>query len=265
MALRAQRLTLHGLVWGGDGQGQGRERPGPGRGAGPQGRGCGCAGAAPSGLSASLSRLQMFVGLLFWFQFYCGFSASAMIDQWYLIFFNLLFSSLPQLVTGVLDKDVPADVLLTEPQFYKSGQNMEVSLPAPPSPPNSLRGTRKAGFNGRLGGAGHQHVNPRGRPDTEDPRVRVEDSVLGAQLFDFNIRASTMEFETVTFMKCSREPTHRGRQHPDKVGAEGLGLGSPPQNVAPPTLGTGTRVAPEPGKADLLVLCPRSTGPGPSG
>lgn len=73
----------------------------------------------------------MFVGLLFWFQFHCGFSASAMIDQWYLIFFNLLFSSLPQLVTGVLDQDVPADVLLTEPQLYKSGQNMEVSLPAP--------------------------------------------------------------------------------------------------------------------------------------
>nr|XP_021508126.1 probable phospholipid-transporting ATPase VA [Meriones unguiculatus] len=67
----------------------------------------------------------MFVGLLFWFQFYCGFSASAMIDQWYLIFFNLLFSSLPQLVTGVLDKDIPADMLLREPQLYKSGQNME--------------------------------------------------------------------------------------------------------------------------------------------
>ncbi|XP_021105831.1 probable phospholipid-transporting ATPase VA isoform X2 [Heterocephalus glaber] len=71
----------------------------------------------------------MFVGLLFWFQFYCGFSASAMIDQWYLIFFNLLFSSLPQLVTGVLDKDVPADVLLTEPQLYKSGQEMEEYRP----------------------------------------------------------------------------------------------------------------------------------------
>ncbi|XP_023379650.1 probable phospholipid-transporting ATPase VA, partial [Pteropus vampyrus] len=71
----------------------------------------------------------MFVGLLFWFQFHCGFSASAMIDQWYLIFFNLLFSSLPQLVTGVLDQDVPADVLLTEPQLYKSGQNMEEYRP----------------------------------------------------------------------------------------------------------------------------------------
>ncbi|CAO2614404.1 Phospholipid-transporting ATPase VA [Lemmus lemmus] len=71
----------------------------------------------------------MFVGLLFWFQFFCGFSASAMIDQWYLIFFNLLFSSLPQLVTGVLDKDVPADMLLREPQLYKSGQNMEEYRP----------------------------------------------------------------------------------------------------------------------------------------
>ena len=55
-----------------------------------------------------------------------------MIDQWYLIFFNLLFSSLPQLVTGVLDKDVPADVLLTKPQLYKTGQNMEVKPPFPP-------------------------------------------------------------------------------------------------------------------------------------
>ncbi|XP_032115853.1 probable phospholipid-transporting ATPase VA isoform X1 [Sapajus apella] len=71
----------------------------------------------------------MFVGLLFWFQFFCGFSASAMIDQWYLIFFNLLFSSLPQLVTGVLDRDVPADALLTRPQLYRSGQNMEEYRP----------------------------------------------------------------------------------------------------------------------------------------
>ncbi|XP_041609606.1 phospholipid-transporting ATPase VA isoform X3 [Vulpes lagopus] len=33
------------------------------------------------------------------------------------------------LVTGVLDKDVPADVLLTAPQLYKSGQNMEEYRP----------------------------------------------------------------------------------------------------------------------------------------
>ncbi|XP_064412976.1 phospholipid-transporting ATPase VA [Latimeria chalumnae] len=71
----------------------------------------------------------MFVGLLFWYQFYCGFSGSAMIDQWYLIFFNLLFSSIPQLVTGVLDKDVSPEVLLAVPQLYKSGQDSKEYKP----------------------------------------------------------------------------------------------------------------------------------------
>ncbi|KAJ7319678.1 hypothetical protein JRQ81_019189 [Phrynocephalus forsythii] len=71
----------------------------------------------------------MFVALLFWYQFYCGFSGSSMIDQWYLIFFNLLFSSLPQLIVGVLDKDVPADILTAVPQLYTSGQNMEEYQP----------------------------------------------------------------------------------------------------------------------------------------
>ncbi|XP_069060376.1 phospholipid-transporting ATPase VA [Pleurodeles waltl] len=71
----------------------------------------------------------MFVALLFWYQFFCGFSGSAMIDQWYLVFFNLFFSSLPQLITGVLDKDVPAEVLLAVPHLYKSGQNMQEYQP----------------------------------------------------------------------------------------------------------------------------------------
>ncbi|XP_066478678.1 phospholipid-transporting ATPase VA [Tiliqua scincoides] len=71
----------------------------------------------------------MFVALLFWYQFYCGFSGSSMMDQWYLIFFNLFFSSLPQLISGVLDKDVPADILVAVPQLYTSGQNMEEYQP----------------------------------------------------------------------------------------------------------------------------------------
>ncbi|XP_075056216.1 phospholipid-transporting ATPase VA [Mixophyes fleayi] len=71
----------------------------------------------------------MFVALLFWYQFYCGFSGSAMIDQWYLIFFNLLFSSTPQLVTGILDKDLPGDMLIAVPELYRSGQTMEEYKP----------------------------------------------------------------------------------------------------------------------------------------
>lgn len=69
---------------------------------------------------------QMFVALIFWYQFYCGFSGSAMVDQWYLIFFNLMFSAFPQLITGTLDKDVSAETLQQLPQLYVNGQNSEV-------------------------------------------------------------------------------------------------------------------------------------------
>ncbi|XP_077964828.1 phospholipid-transporting ATPase VA isoform X3 [Gasterosteus aculeatus] len=71
----------------------------------------------------------MFVALIFWFQFYCGFSGSAMIDQWYLIFFNLMFSAFPQLITGTLDKDVSAETLQRLPQLYVNGQNSEEYKP----------------------------------------------------------------------------------------------------------------------------------------
>ncbi|XP_067841895.1 phospholipid-transporting ATPase VA [Heptranchias perlo] len=71
----------------------------------------------------------MFVALLFWYQFFCGFSGSAMIDQWYLIFFNLLFSSIPQLITGILDKGVSAETLVALPHLYKSGQHSEEYKP----------------------------------------------------------------------------------------------------------------------------------------
>lgn len=49
-----------------------------------------------------------------------------MIDQWYLIFFNLMFSAFPQLITGTLDKDVSAETLQQLPQLYVNGQNSEV-------------------------------------------------------------------------------------------------------------------------------------------
>lgn len=49
-----------------------------------------------------------------------------MIDQWYLIFFNLMFSAFPQLITGTLDKDVSAETLQQLPQLYMTGQNSEV-------------------------------------------------------------------------------------------------------------------------------------------
>ncbi|XP_063777045.1 phospholipid-transporting ATPase VD [Pseudophryne corroboree] len=67
----------------------------------------------------------MFVTLLFWYQFFCGFSGTSMTDFWMLILFNLLFTSVPPIIYGVLDKDVSADTLLVLPELYKSGQTSE--------------------------------------------------------------------------------------------------------------------------------------------
>lgn len=49
-----------------------------------------------------------------------------MSNSWVLIFFNLLFTSAPPLLYGVLDKDVSVDTLLSLPQLYKAGQNSQV-------------------------------------------------------------------------------------------------------------------------------------------
>uniref|UniRef100_A0A8C8VG02 Phospholipid-transporting ATPase n=1 Tax=Pelusios castaneus TaxID=367368 RepID=A0A8C8VG02_9SAUR len=67
-----------------------------------------------------------YVSLLFWYQFFCGFSGATMIDYWQMIFFNLFFTSMPPILFGILDKDVSAETLLSLPELYKSGQNSEI-------------------------------------------------------------------------------------------------------------------------------------------
>ncbi|NXU63055.1 AT10D ATPase, partial [Horornis vulcanius] len=59
-----------------------------------------------------------YVNLLFWYQFFCGFSGTSMTDYWILILFNLLFTSVPPIIYGVLDKDASAEILMELPQLY---------------------------------------------------------------------------------------------------------------------------------------------------
>ncbi|XP_033070645.1 probable phospholipid-transporting ATPase VD isoform X4 [Trachypithecus francoisi] len=73
--------------------------------------------------------MQAYVNLLFWYQFFCGFSGTSMTDYWVLIFFNLLFTSAPPVIYGVLEKDVSAETLMQLPELYKSGQKSEAYLP----------------------------------------------------------------------------------------------------------------------------------------
>lgn len=53
-----------------------------------------------------------------------------MTDYWMLIFFNLLFTSAPPVIYGVLEKDVSAETLMQLPELYKSGQKSEVGAKA---------------------------------------------------------------------------------------------------------------------------------------
>uniref|UniRef100_A0A8C6XW15 Phospholipid-transporting ATPase n=1 Tax=Naja naja TaxID=35670 RepID=A0A8C6XW15_NAJNA len=69
-----------------------------------------------------------YVSLLFWYQFFCGFSGTPMIDYWSLIFFNLLFTSVPPVIYGVFDKDVSAETLMKHPELYKASQKNQVFI-----------------------------------------------------------------------------------------------------------------------------------------
>ncbi|XP_058056504.1 phospholipid-transporting ATPase VD [Anopheles bellator] len=64
----------------------------------------------------------VFVFLLFWYQFYCGFSGAVMIDQVILMIYNLLFTALPPLAIGVYDKKIIDDLLLAYPRLYQHGR-----------------------------------------------------------------------------------------------------------------------------------------------
>ncbi|XP_072757293.1 phospholipid-transporting ATPase VD isoform X2 [Anoplolepis gracilipes] len=63
-----------------------------------------------------------FVFLVFWFQLYCGFSGAVMIDQIYLMLYNLLFTSLPPLALGIYDRVAAPRVLLSAPELYTRGR-----------------------------------------------------------------------------------------------------------------------------------------------
>ena len=49
-----------------------------------------------------------------------------MSNSWVLILFNLLFTSVPPIIYGVLDRDIPADTLMELPELYRAAQTSKV-------------------------------------------------------------------------------------------------------------------------------------------
>lgn len=58
---------------------------------------------------------------IFWFQIFCNYDMTYIFDYTYILMFNLFFTSVPVILMGVLDQDVPDTVSLAVPQLYRRG------------------------------------------------------------------------------------------------------------------------------------------------
>ncbi|CAL5361204.1 unnamed protein product [Camellia sinensis] len=58
---------------------------------------------------------------LFYFEAFTGFSGQSVYDDWYLLLFNVLLTSLPVISLGVFEQDVSSEICLQFPALYQQG------------------------------------------------------------------------------------------------------------------------------------------------
>ncbi|PKA55891.1 Putative phospholipid-transporting ATPase 7 [Apostasia shenzhenica] len=58
---------------------------------------------------------------LFYFEAYTGFSGQSVYEDWYMILFNVILTSLPVISLGAFEQDVSSDVCLQFPALYQQG------------------------------------------------------------------------------------------------------------------------------------------------
>ncbi|KAL4309168.1 hypothetical protein GQ457_01G040580 [Hibiscus cannabinus] len=58
---------------------------------------------------------------LFYFEAFTGFSGQSVYDDWYMLLFNVVLTSLPVIALGVLEQDVSSQVCLEFPAIYQQG------------------------------------------------------------------------------------------------------------------------------------------------
>ncbi|GAA5877380.1 hypothetical protein JCM3774_003580 [Rhodotorula dairenensis] len=62
------------------------------------------------------------VGVLFWFQFYCGYSATTVYEYTYLLFWNVFWTLVPVIFIGIFDRHIGERVLMAIPELYETGR-----------------------------------------------------------------------------------------------------------------------------------------------
>uniref|UniRef100_A0AAX7TFR4 Phospholipid-transporting ATPase n=1 Tax=Astatotilapia calliptera TaxID=8154 RepID=A0AAX7TFR4_ASTCA len=58
----------------------------------------------------------------FWYAFFCGFSAQTVYDEWFITFYNTIYTALPVLGLSLFEQDVNDRWSLQHPQLYTPGQ-----------------------------------------------------------------------------------------------------------------------------------------------
>ncbi|KAG7032916.1 Phospholipid-transporting ATPase 1 [Cucurbita argyrosperma subsp. argyrosperma] len=70
-------------------------------------------------------RNAVFVLVLFWYVLFTGYSLSTAINQWSSVLYSIIYTCLPTIVVGILDKDLGRRTLLSYPQLYGAGHRQE--------------------------------------------------------------------------------------------------------------------------------------------
>ncbi|XP_040378098.1 phospholipid-transporting ATPase 1-like [Oryza brachyantha] len=70
-------------------------------------------------------RNAVFVLMLFWYILHTAYSATLALTDWSSVFYSLIYTSIPTVVVGILDKDLSHNTLLHYPRLYESGLQNE--------------------------------------------------------------------------------------------------------------------------------------------
>ncbi|KAG6391892.1 hypothetical protein SASPL_149656 [Salvia splendens] len=70
-------------------------------------------------------RNVVLVFVLFWYVLFTGFTLTTAITDWSSVLYSVIYTSLPTIVVGILDKDLGRSTLLKYPQLYGAGQRGE--------------------------------------------------------------------------------------------------------------------------------------------
>ncbi|GAA5987172.1 hypothetical protein JCM11641_002155 [Rhodosporidiobolus odoratus] len=62
------------------------------------------------------------IGVLFFFQFYCGYSATTVYEYTYLLFWNVFWTLVPVIFIGIFDRNIGERVLMAVPELYEMGR-----------------------------------------------------------------------------------------------------------------------------------------------